>query len=100
MQTSQIIKVTLDYSQSLFLIQPTCEARRRARVLRALGLLLADSALFSAERKNGRFSIILAQPGSVVILGHFFMARTVPPSFVENGLKLIKSTYTSNVGDP
>ena len=26
--------------------------------------------------------------GSVVILGHFLMAKTVPPSFVENGPKL------------
>ena len=26
--------------------------------------------------------------GSVVILGHFLMARTVPPNFVENGPKL------------
>ena len=43
---------------------------------------------FSAERKNGHFSVIPARTGSVVILGHFFMARTVPPSFVENGPKL------------
>ena len=42
----------------------------------------------SAECKNVRFSAIPAQTGSIVILGHFFMARTVPPSFVENGPKL------------
>ena len=40
---------------------------------------------FSTERKNGRFSINPARTGSVVILGHLLMARTVPPSFVENG---------------
>ena len=27
---------------------------------------------FSADRKNARFSVILARIGSVVILGHFF----------------------------
>ena len=43
---------------------------------------------FSAERKNGRFSIILARTESVFILGNFYMARTFPPSFVENGPKL------------
>ena len=43
---------------------------------------------FSAKRKNGRFSIILARTESVVILGNFYMARTFPPSFVENGPKL------------
>ena len=29
------------------------------------------------------FSVILAWTGSVVILGHFLMARIYPPSFVE-----------------
>ena len=43
---------------------------------------------FSAERKNARFSVIPARTGSVVLLGHFLMARTVPPSFVEIGPKL------------
>ena len=43
---------------------------------------------FSAERKNGHFSVIPARTGSVVLLGHFLMARTVPPSFVEIGPKL------------
>ena len=43
---------------------------------------------FLAERKNGRFSVVPAGTRSVVILGHFFMAWTVPPSFVENGPKL------------
>ena len=43
---------------------------------------------FSAEPKNGCFSVIPAQTRSVVILGHFLMSRTVPPSFVENGPKL------------
>ena len=43
---------------------------------------------FSAKRKNGRFSQILARTGSVVIVGHFLMTRTVPPNFVENGPKL------------
>ena len=41
-----------------------------------------------AKSKNGRFSVIPALAGSVVILGHFLMARTVPPSFVEIGPKL------------
>jgi len=43
---------------------------------------------FLAERKNGLFSVIPAWTGSVVILGHFLMAQTVPRSFVENGPKL------------
>ena len=38
-----------------------------------------------AKRKNGCFSVILAGTRSVVI---FFMAPTVPPSFVEDGPKL------------
>ena len=32
---------------------------------------------FLGERKNDRFSVIPAQTGSAVILGHFFMAQTV-----------------------
>ena len=55
-----------------------------ARALRALGLLLADGA----KRKNARFFVIPARTRSVVLLGHFLMARTVPPSFVEIGPKL------------
>ena len=43
---------------------------------------------FSAERKNSRFFVIPTQTGTVVILGYFLMARTVPPSFIENGPKL------------
>ena len=43
---------------------------------------------FSAKRKNGRFFVIMARTGSVVILGHFLMARTFLPNFVENGPKL------------
>ena len=43
---------------------------------------------FLAERKNGRFSVIPAQTGSVVILGHFLTAWTAPPRFIENGPKL------------
>ena len=43
---------------------------------------------FSAERIKGRFSLILARTGSVFILEHFLMARTVPTSFSENNLKL------------
>jgi len=46
---------------------------------------LAKKKHFSAERKNGRFSVIPAWTGSVVILGHFLMVRPVPPSYVENG---------------
>ena len=38
--------------------------------------------------KNARFSVILARTRFVVLLGHFLMARTVPPSFVEIGPKL------------
>ena len=34
------------------------------------------------------FSVIPARAGSVVLLGHFLMARTIPPSFVEIGPKL------------
>ena len=43
---------------------------------------------FLAEHKNVRFSVIPARTWSVVLLGHFLMARTVPPSFVEIGPKL------------
>ena len=43
---------------------------------------------FSAKRKNGRFSVIPAGIRSVVIVGHFFMAWAVPPSFVAHGPKL------------
>ena len=42
---------------------------------------------FSAKRKNGRFAVIRARIGSIVILGQL-MAWTVPPSFVENSPKL------------
>ena len=52
MQTSQLLKVTLDYSQSSFLIQPACEARQRTYALRALRLLLADSALTVGRGKT------------------------------------------------
>ena len=45
-------KVTLDYSQSSFLIQPACEARQRTYALRALRLLLADSALTVGRGKT------------------------------------------------
>ena len=38
---------------------------------------------FLAKPKNGRFAIILARTRSVIILGHFLMAQTFPPSFVE-----------------
>merc|ERR1712016_464640 len=43
---------------------------------------------FSAERKNARISVIPARTGSVVLLGHFLLTRTVPPSFVEIEPKL------------
>ena len=43
---------------------------------------------FSAKRKNACFSVIQARTGFVVLLGHFLMARTIPPSFVEIGPKL------------
>ena len=40
------------------------------------GIFLHNAQLpkkhFSAKRKNGGFSVILAQTGSVVIVGHFF----------------------------
>ena len=43
---------------------------------------------FSAKHKNGRFSIIPAGTRSVVIVGLFLMAPTVPPSFADHGPKL------------
>ena len=43
---------------------------------------------FSAKQKNGRLSAIPAGTKSVVIVGQFLMARTVPPSFVDDGPKL------------
>ena len=49
----------------------------------------------TAERKNARFSVIPARTGSVVLLGHFLMAWTVPPSFVEIGPKLRVGTPLS-----
>ena len=63
---------------------------------------------FLAERKNGRFSIIPARTGSIVILGHFLMARTFPPTFVEGGpklrvlipLKWERSETAKNRGEP
>ena len=49
---------------------------------------LGQKPLFRPKRKNARFSVIPARTGSVVLLGHFLMARTIPPSFVEIGPKL------------
>ena len=51
---------------------------------------------FSAKQKNGRFSVIPAGTKSVVIVGQFLMALTVPPSFVDDGPKL-RGTYNSEV---
>ena len=34
---------------------------------------------FSVKRKNGSFSVNSAGTSSIVIMVHFFMARTVPP---------------------
>ena len=42
----------------------------------------------SAERKNGGFSVIPAGTRSVVIVGYSFMAKTVPPNFLDDGPKL------------
>ena len=39
-------------------------------VFLGLNAFLAETC-FSAKRKNGRFSVIRAQTGSVVIVGHF-----------------------------
>ena len=52
---------------------------------------------FLAKRKNGRFSVIPAQPWSVVILGHFFDGPDGPTKFRRYRSK-IKGTYTFNVG--
>ena len=43
---------------------------------------------FSAKRKNGRFSVIPAWTGSVVIVGNFLVTRMVPTIFVKDGPKL------------
>jgi len=54
--------------------------------------LLADfwpKEHYSANHKSGRFSVIPAGTRSVVIVGHFLMAPTVPPSFVDGGPNLI-----------
>ena len=59
MQTSQLLKVTLDYSQSSFLIQPACEARQRTYALRALRLLLADSALTVGTGKTFKLRVLI-----------------------------------------
>ena len=52
---------------------------------------------FSAERKNGRFSVILARTESIVILGHFFYGPDGSTKFRWKRTK-IKGTYTSEVG--
>ena len=51
---------------------------------------------FSAKRKNGGFSVILAQTGSVVIVGHFFDGPDSSTKFRWRRSK-IKDTYTSEV---
>ena len=43
---------------------------------------------FLAKRKNGCFSVIPAGTRSFVNVGHFLVARTVPPSFVDHSPKL------------
>ena len=43
---------------------------------------------FLVECKNGRFSVIPAGTRSIVIVCHFWMAPTAPPSFVNHGPKL------------
>ena len=43
---------------------------------------------FSEKHKNDYFSVILPGTRSVVNVGHFWVARTVPPSFVDRGPKL------------
>ena len=53
---------------------------RRACALRALGLLLADGALTVGRGKT--FWCV-----GQVIVGHFLMARTFPPRFIEKGPK-------------
>ena len=52
---------------------------------------------FLAERKNSRFSVILAQTGSVVILGYFFYGPDVSIKFCWKRSK-IKGTYTIDWG--
>ena len=47
-----------------------------------------DKNHYLAKRKNGRLSVIPAGTSSVVSVGHFFVAPTVPPSFVDNSAKL------------
>ena len=42
----------------------------------------------NAKRKNDRYSVISTGTRSVVIVGHFLMAQTVPPSSVDHGPKL------------
>ena len=51
---------------------------------------------FSAERKNGRFSVRPGQTGSVVILGHFFDGLESSTKFRQKWSK-IKGTYYSEV---
>ena len=63
---------------------------------------------FSAKLENGHFSVIPTRTRSVVILGHFLMAWTVPPSFVDDGPKLrvliltkcYKPEMAKNQGEP
>ena len=43
---------------------------------------------FSAKRKSCRFSIFPAGTKSVVNVGHFLVAPTLPPGFVDHGPKL------------
>ena len=42
----------------------------------------------SANCKNGRFSVIPAGTRSVANVGHFLVAQTVPPNFVDHGPNL------------
>ena len=51
---------------------------------------------FSAKHKNGRFSVIPARTGSVVILGHFAYGPDGSTKFRWNQSK-IKGTQTSKV---
>ena len=43
---------------------------------------------FSAKRKDGGFSVILAGTRCVVNVGHFLVTRAVPPSFIGHCTKL------------
>ena len=43
---------------------------------------------FSAKLKNGCFSVFPAATRSVVNVGHFLVAMTAPPSFVDHSPKL------------